>query len=268
MVDRAFGPGILGVEVGGFEGVLRGMVGGWVAAGERRVLMAGMVGSRQGWVEAAYVPCPADARALGVGAVRVGFEGAEVRVVPGVSGVDGAGVPEVMRGEEVQVAGLGLAGEGLVCLPGTHSKWVRVVDGEIAGFTTHMTGEVFGALRGHTILGRLMAGEAEDRGAFLRGVARSGEEGGLLHHVFGVRALGLMGGLGAGEAGSYLSGVLIGHEVRAAGAAGTVHLVGEAGLCGLYAAALGGIGVRGVVAEGEAAVAGLMAVGAHVEWGV
>ena len=263
------GPGLLAVPPGGFAGALRDLVGPWLAAGERRILMAGMVGSRQGWVETPYLPCPADLAGLAEAVVAVPFAGAAVRVVPGLSARDGAGVPEVMRGEEVQLAGVmgGLPPRATVCLPGTHSKWARVECGVIAGFATHMTGEVFALLRGHSILGRLMAAEAaHDKAAFARGMARARDAGGLLHHLFGVRALGLFGELGEGEGPSFLSGLLIGHEVRAAAPEGVVHLVGTPGLCALYAAALRQFGVDAAVADADAAAAGLARIGEHIAW--
>ena len=123
-----------------------------------------------------------------------------------------------MRGEETQVMGVQalLRNGGMACLPGTHSKWVRVEGGRIVGFTTHMTGEAFAALRGHTILGRMMRDGPADGAPFEAGLARSAEPGGLLHHLFGVRALGLANRLEEADAPAYLSGILIGHEVRAA----------------------------------------------------
>ena len=258
--------GILHVEPGGFPDALRDAVGDWIAAGERRVLLSGMVGSRQGWREAPYVPCPAGLAELAAGLVPAPFSDADVFLTPGVSAADGSGTPEVMRGEETQVLGAS-APAALVCLPGSHSKWARVADGRILGHETHLTGETFAALRGHTILGRLMRDGAPDPAAFNRGVARAGEPGGLLHHLFGVRALGLFGQLAEEDAAGYLSGLLIGHEVRAAlppGAA--VHLIGAAPLCALYARAIELCGGRSSQDEGDAAARGLAALGAHAAW--
>ena len=266
--DRVDGPhGILQVPSGGFADVLRIAIAPWLADGERHVLMSGMVGSRQGWQEAPYLPCPAGAAELARALVPVPFDGAQVLLVPGLK-VDG-GVPEVMRGEEVQVVGaLEVTGpDAVACLPGSHSKWVRIAHGQVAGFTTHLTGEAFAALRDHTILGRLMQpGAAADPDAFARGVERSGDPGGLLHHLFGVRTLGLTGGLADAAAASYLSGLLIGHEVRAAAPAGTVHLIGDAALCGLYAQAIALCGGTSQPGPLDAAARGLALIGAHAPW--
>ena len=197
--------GILRVPPGGFAEVLQGLAGDWIAAGEDRVLLSGMVGSRQGWLEAPYLPCPAGIDALAGALVPVPFQGATVRLVPGLSAEDGSCVPEVMRGEEMQVMGvLGDAGpDALMCLPGSHAKWVRVEGGRITGFETSMTGEAFAALRAHTILGRMMEGEAEPGPAFDAGVARSSEPGGLLHHLFGARTLALFGRLAPADGPGY-----------------------------------------------------------------
>lgn len=278
VLDRMdHGPALLSVPPGGFAAALRGAVGPWLADGETRVLLGGMVGSRQGWMEAPYLACPADPAMLAGAAVAVPFDGAAVRLVPGLSAQDEAGVPEVMRGEEVQLFGaMGrTGGDAVVCLPGSHSKWVRIAGGRIAGFRTHMTGEAFAALRQHTILGRMMQDGPTAPAAFARGVARAAEHGGLLHHLFGVRTLGLFGALPEPEAASYLSGILIGHEVHAsvampdvqAAAPGrTVCLIGTPALCTLYAAALAQCGWRAEILDQDAAAAGLVRIGEHVAW--
>ena len=180
--------------------------------------------------------------------------------------MDGSDIPEVMRGEETQVLGASAPAD-LVCLPGSHSKWARVAEGRILGYATYLTGEAFAVLRGHTILGRLMRDGDPDPAAFNRGVARAGEPGGLRHHLFGVRTRGLFEQLAGEAAASYLSGLLIGHEVRAAlppGAA--VHLIGAPQLCKLYAGAIESCGGRASLDEGEAAARGLAALGRHAAW--
>ena len=256
--------GILTVEAGGFPAVLRRVVGDWLADGERRVLLCGMVGSRQGWVEAPYLPCPAGPAEIAARLTPVPFEEAEIRLVPGLVTRDADGVPDVMRGEETKLVGLlaeGVAGQ--VCLPGTHSKWVRLAGGHIEGFGTQMTGEVRAVLLAHSILGRLVQ-PGESEAAFARGVARSGQAGGLLHHAFGTRGLGLLGELAEGETASYLSGLLIGHEIRAALAPGEpVHLAAAETLVAPYAAALGLLGVPVVTHDPDIVVRGLAAIGRH-----
>jgi 2-dehydro-3-deoxygalactonokinase len=270
--DRRTSPrGIMHVADGRFAETLREEIGPWLAAGEDRVLMSGMIGSRQGWREAPYVACPAGAAELGAALVDVPFDWARVKLVPGLDGTDESGVAEVMRGEETQVVGVlaAIGGSGLACLPGTHSKWARVEADRITGFTTHMTGETFAALRGHTILSRMMREGPADGAPFDAGVRRSGEPGGLLHHVFGVRALTLAGRLGETESAAYLSGILVGHEVRAAlhGAAGTVvHVVGAPELTALYARAISACGAFAERHDGEAAAWGLFLIGEHAPW--
>ncbi len=274
LLDRITeGPGLLTVSPGGFPDALRTAVGPWLQQGEHRILLAGMVGSRQGWIEAPYLPCPADPAALAAAARPIPFEGATVRLVPGLTTTDPAGVPEVMRGEEVQLAGVldRIGPDARVCLPGSHAKWVRIAAGRIEGFTTHLTGEAFAALRGHTILGRLMApaSPATDPAAFAAGVARSADPGGLLHHLFGVRTLGLFDRLPPEHAAAFLSGLLIGHEVRAelpGPPHGTIHLVGTSALCGLYAAAIRHLGGTAHILDEDAAATGLARIGAAIAW--
>lgn len=272
IVDRrSSARGIMHVPDGRFAETLRNEVGDWLKAGENRVLLAGMIGSRQGWKEAPYVPCPAGAAELGAALVDVPFDGAQVKLVPGMNGVDLSGIAEVMRGEETQVVGAlaAIGRDGLACLPGTHSKWVRVEGGRIVRFTSHMTGEVFGALRDHTILGRMMKDGAPNDEAFLAGVARSAEPGGLLHHLFGVRTQTLFGNLAETDGASYLSGILIGHELRAelGGMQGeTVHLIGAPELVALYAQAIAACGSKAACHDGDASVRGLVMIGERTQW--
>lgn len=266
------GQGILEVPQGGFPDALRAAIGPWLAAGEARALLCGMVGSRQGWVEAPYLPCPAGPAEIAAALTPIPFDAARLLLVPGLSTRDAAGVPDVMRGEETKLVGLLAAlgeGTGHACLPGTHSKWARVGGGRVQGFATHMTGEVRATLLEHSILGRLAAPDAPGGdapggdAAFLRGVRRARDSGGLLHHLFGTRALGLMGDLAAAETESYLSGLLIGHEVAAVlagGAApeGPVHLAGAAVLCRRYALAFDEFGLAHRLHDPDLALRGLM----------
>lgn len=270
--DRRAGPrGIMNVQDGHFADTLREEIGPWLAAGEDRVLLSGMIGSRQGWKEAPYVSAPAGAPNLAMALVDVQFDWAKVKLVPGVAGTDDSGVAEVMRGEETQVLGVlaALGGSGLACLPGTHSKWVQTDDNRITRFTTHLTGETYAALRGHTILARMMRDGPADGAPFDSGVKRSGDPGGLLHHVFGVRALALSGRLPETDTGAYLSGILIGHEVRAAlkGAFGAVvHVIGAPDLTSLYARAISACGGYAERHDGEAAARGLALIAEHASW--
>ncbi len=263
--------GILNVPDGRFGDTLREEIGPWLALGEDRVLLSGMIGSRQGWKEAPYLPCPATPAAIAAALTDIEFDWAQVKLVPGLSGTDAAGVAEVMRGEETQVIGIPalMANGGIACLPGTHSKWVRVEHGRIAHFTTHMTGEVYAALRGHTILGRTIRDGAPNSTAFEAGVERAGNQGGLLHHIFGVRAQTLTGQLAETDAGAYLSGILIGHEIRA-GLAGhpgaVVQVIGTPDLTQLYATAITACGGFAERHDGDAAAQGLALIGAHAAW--
>ena len=270
--DRRAGMrGLVNVPDSRYADTLRDEIGPWLAAGENHVLLSGMIGSRQGWKEAPYLPCPAGAPQVAAALVEIEFDWAQVKLVPGLSATDEAGVAEVMRGEETQVFGvLGAMGRsGLACLPGTHSKWVRVEDGRITGFTTHMTGEAFGALRGHTILGRMMREGPSNGAPFDAGVRRSGDPGGLLHHIFGARALVLAGRLAETDAAAYLSGILVGHEVRAALAAQqgmVVHVIGAPDLTALYARAISENGGFPERHDGEAAARGLALIGERAAW--
>ena len=239
---------------GRFAEVLAAQLSGWDDA---HVVLCGMVGARGGWHEMPYLDCPAGIDEIARHMQRIhppGFDGRELWLVPGLR--DGASdpVPDMMRGEETQLAGLlGALPPGVhqVCLPGTHSKWVMVRDGRIERIRTSMTGEVYAVLRRHSILGALMPEDDSDfdAGAFDAGLRRSAEAGGLLHHLFGVRAVGLEGRHAQEALPSYLSGLLIGHELRASGLftqvprPAEVHLVGSQRLLVPYARALAALDV-------------------------
>jgi 2-dehydro-3-deoxygalactonokinase len=243
--------GLLSVPVGGWAAVFDAEFGAWCAAHPALpVLMAGMVGSRQGWAEAPYCPCPAGATELAAALhwLRPGRM-AHMAIVPGISCGTAAGdTPDVMRGEETQVIGalslLGLRDATLV-LPGTHSKWVTAAGGRIQHVSTHMTGECYALLRQHSILARTLP--ADDAAfvpdAFEAGVLQAQQPGGLLHHLFSVRSLALFDRLDGAALASRLSGLVIGEELRAELATGTATaapllLVGNASLSQRYQRAL------------------------------
>jgi len=248
---------------GGFDAVFEATCGAWLARGTPLpVIAAGMVGSAQGWMEAPYVSTPADPAALVAGIVRVKtLKGVTVHIVPGV--LEDGTLPNVMRGEETQIFGA-LASDtaldhepygGLIGLPGTHAKWAVVSKGRIERFYTFMTGETYGALRDHTILGRTMrTPDHQDMDAFVRGVdtAKDAGHAGLLATIFSTRTLGLTGQLKPEQQADYLSGLLIGHELRGlnevlareqADLAGkALRLIGNDALCERYRHALARFG--------------------------
>ena len=263
--------GIMQVPADGFPAALDRQVGGWRSAHPGLpVLMSGMVGSRQGWAEAPYLSCPASAEGLAGGLLQIPGDAA-VWIVPGVSYQAPDGRHDVIRGEEVQIFGaLGnrVRGRQVCCLPGTHSKWASVQDGRIDWFATSMTGEVFSVMAEHSILGRLMdpagqdgAGEHDDA-AFRKGLALAAEPGGLLNHLFAVRAEGLFGAVPSAGLRAYLSGIVIGHEVRAmcglARPEGPVTLIGRPDLTRLYGLAIGEFGLSTqIVSSQDATLMGL-----------
>jgi 2-dehydro-3-deoxygalactonokinase len=225
-----------------------------------------MIGSKQGWLEAPYCPCPASLGALASHIARIDLaDGQPLHIIPGVSHVDPqSGVPDVMRGEETQIVGaLPAAGAHLAVLPGTHSKWARVENGVIVSFASFMTGEVYAALSGHTILGRLMHQDAPpDDAAFTRGVTYGLDSpGALLSRLFSARTLGLFGQLDGAALPSYLSGLLIGSEIGAAMAmqpgAQQVTLLGSPALTGRYRLALAAAGIESDTGDADCAPVGM-----------
>ncbi len=264
---RSSPQGILSVENGKFSAVLEEQAGDWIAAGDSPVVMSGMIGSRQGWLEVPYATCPAGFGEIAAGMRKVTWAGGTAWIAPGLTCRDEAGIPDVMRGEEVQILGvLDRLGPGAhtVCLPGTHSKWVEVSDGRIARFTTHMTGEAFAVFKAHSILGRMMTDGAIDAAAFEDGVRRSADAGGLLHHLFGVRARGLFGELAEAASASYLSGMLVGHEIRSAhGRRGQAHLLCSTQLTEIYGRAFTVLGIEAKALDPDSVTKGLFHLAAY-----
>jgi len=260
--------GILNVPQGGFRAAFEALTEGWRQAPHEAtpILMSGMIGSRQGWIEANYATCPAGVGELAALSVSVPDVPA-ARIVPGVRTAAATGRNDVMRGEEVQILGaLKLAGmdEAVACLPGTHSKWAKADRAAITDFSTAMTGEVFDLLCKHSILGKLMAPRAEDDlETFRRGVKRTAQNGGLLNHLFAVRADGLFGDVAPESLEDYLSGILIGAEIAEMSrlyraTASPVALVGSPLLTTRYEVALEMAGIRPLIVDAEqATLAGL-----------
>ena len=258
---RSTAQGILAVEGNRFSDALESLAGDWIASGAAPIVLSGMIGSRQGWLEVPYVQCPAGFAEIRAGLRSVRWKEHVAWIVPGVSSRDESGVPDVMRGEETQILGaMDQLGKGrhLLCLPGTHSKWVEVEDQRIVRFATYMTGESFAIFKSHSILGRMMTEGMPDSAAFDTGVRRSADPGGVLHHLFGVRTRGLFEEISGSAAASYLSGILIGHEIRAARAsAATVHLLGSAALSETYSRALAILGIASAALPPDAAAGAL-----------
>ena len=274
IIDRVeSGDGILSVADGAFQSTLTRFLAGWIGAhGVLPIIMSGMIGSRQGWVEAPYLMTPVDLGALDQAVTWIdGGALGSIALVPGIETRDEAGIPDVMRGEETQILGAlttsGVA-DGLFVLPGTHSKWVWVDELRLVRFQTFMTGEVFAALREQTILGRLMGDgpQAFHRDGFCAGVgagATAGQPGQLLTRIFAARTFGLRDDWTAARLESYLSGLLIGAELAAGRGLATdvsvVTIVGNARLTERYEIAALTLGIATQRAGVDLAVAGQVA---------
>jgi 2-dehydro-3-deoxygalactonokinase len=264
--SREYPRGILTVPPGQFEALFNEHFGDWMQAEGALCLISGMAGSRQGWQEAPYCPCPADFAELSQHLLWL--QPNRIALVPGLSftSTDTLHTPDVMRGEEVQIFGaLQLTGRdnATLVLPGTHSKWVQVHSGRVTQFQTFMTGEVFALMSQHSILGKTLdLNGAFDEATFLQGVDQSQQAGSVLHHLFAVRTLGLFDRLSAAQLPSYLSGLLIGEELRtqALGAdSAPVILIGSDTLTQRYSLALQHLGLACQSHGAEATWAGLHA---------
>ncbi len=273
--------GVMAVPANGFEAVLREVCGDWLAVQPGLPLLAsGMVGSRQGWQEASYLPLPAGPEQAAADLTVVALGKHRLHIVPGVSAQPRPGRFDVMRGEETQVWGSTdtlsalqapvdpasssataaaapapqtRAPGGWCVLPGTHSKWVRCdAQGRVCDFHTHMTGELYALLSQHGTPGRLMVQGHSDPAAFDAGVALGAHEHAhATRALFAARTAGLLGGVAGPSLPDYLSGLLVGMELASSLAAlpadqraQPLLLVGDDVLCQRYARALQQLGAQ------------------------
>ena len=211
--------GVFGHEGKGFEDSLLSSCGKWLSEYAKiPILMAGMIGSRAGWLETEYLSCPVSPRSVSASLVRgPDIASHPVYLVPGVTVRCVTDNPDVMRGEETQT--FGALGEdrrsnAAVVVPGTHSKWIRFEGGKISSFATFMTGELFGATRKCQSLQFLDDDFLFDKTDFLKGVGVSKKRGGLLHHLFSIRAHAMLKPEASNPNPSYMLGLLVGREIR------------------------------------------------------
>lgn len=257
------GRGILSVHPGEFASAAQELRH---HLGNLPLLLAGMVGSSRGWVEAPYVGCPADIDDLA--AQITWIEPSQIAVLPGVSVMD-EDRADVMRGEEIQIFGA-IAGGAIpescfVGHPGTHNKWVVVRHGQVVNFRTVMTGEMFGMLRDRGTLAEMLTEEVFPDEAFRKGVRKGLLSPVLTAELFSVRAAVLLGRMTKTFSQSYVSGLLIGADLsvglRFVGSEPII-LMGDPELTGLYAAAAGVAGRKTSQVNGEGAfLAGATAIG-------
>ncbi len=245
-----------------FAPVLEKHLGALGAPNHLPVLVCGMAGSRQGWVEAPYCDLPASLSGLGAFAVAAPGIARDVRIIPGLA-QRSADEPDVMRGEETQLLGAigGIEGRAVACMPGTHSKWVRIEDGEVRHFRTFMTGELYAAIRNHTILHHAGAQDAPAAGGevFAAAVRKAlAEPQALTANLFAIRAGELLGFNEPHGADHAISGMLIGSEIAAAkaglGPGEKVHLIATGAIAARYGEALRMAGIDHVLHDADQCV--------------
>ncbi len=266
--EQASSRGILTIPTGEFASFFIAGYASWTGIPGVICLISGMAGSKQGWVEAPYCACPAGFNEVAAKLHWIDHKTAPcpIAIVPGLT-CEHAHAPDVMRGEEVQIFGaMQLTGlrDGIFVLPGTHSKWAQVKNGRVLNFRTYMTGEIYALLSQHSILSKTVSADATfDEAAFADGVLLSsrGTQGSLLHTAFSTRTLSLFNRRSAGALASYLSGLVIGEELRLQeitnGA--EVVLIGSATLTLRYTQALALKGIYARTLGSEASWAGLHA---------
>lgn len=274
--------GVVLAESRGREGMLHAAEAGFDLVLERHlqqlnvpaglpVVICGMAGARQGWIEAAYLATPTRLDDIAANATIVTRRNADTRILPGLSHGDPA-MPSVMRGEETQLMGLALEqGAALVCMPGTHCKWVEISDGTVTGFSTFMTGELFDVLASHSILKHAIdhgAGKMQPDTGFLSAVKTGFDNPDTAWaQIFALRAAQLLGLSQQEDGAGFLSGLLIGAEIGAAlklhPASERLILVASGQLAELYTAGLRHVGLQAELHDAEAATRKGLLAAAH-----
>lgn len=237
-----------------FEDALLDMAGDWIT-GPIMAIACGMVGARQGWTEAQYAQVPCDVIPDSFTRAPTRTPGLSVFIIPGISQSSPA---DVMRGEETQIAGflaLNPGWDGVLCLPGTHTKWCHISAGEVVSFQTFMTGDMFAALSAHTVLRHSIADTGWDEGAFAEALddALSRPEK-MAARLFSLRAEGLLHGMSNETARARLSGTLIGAELAAAKPywlGQNIGIIGAGKVADLYALALESQGAHARIADND-----------------
>ena len=238
-----------------FEPALLRLIGPWLGSAPVTVLACGMVGARQGWAEAAYQPVPCKPGAAGLTRAATCDPRLDVLILPGLSQ---ASPPDVMRGEETQILGLLAQNpdfDGVICLPGTHSKWAHVSAGEIVSFQTAMTGEIFALLAERSVLRHALGAGDPDQEAFDAAIAETlSRPERLAQALFGIRAASLLSDQSGSTARGRLSGLLIGAELAATRPywlGREIILAGAPALSALYARALKSQGASVTIKPGD-----------------
>jgi 2-dehydro-3-deoxygalactonokinase len=275
LAESRGGEGMLHCAGGtGFAPVLRDHLVRLGAPAGAPVLICGMAGARQGWAEAPYIRTPTRLDALHEGAIRIDAPG-DIRILPGIAQAR-ADRPDVMRGEETQLLGVTEPDfSGLVCIPGTHSKWVRIDAGRIVEFSTYMTGELFSVIAEHSILAHAVETTdalAADGPPFRDGLSAAlAEPTALTASLFRLRAAQLLGFEQRADGAARLSGLLIGTELadalRRHGPFQSVRLIGAGSLGRLYEAALTAQGIDVTTVDAEQASRRGLAKAALKLWG-
>ncbi|MBX3581739.1 MAG: 2-dehydro-3-deoxygalactonokinase [Rhizobiaceae bacterium] len=279
LAERRSSEGMLVATGEGFSSILERHLAAVGAPADLPVIVCGMAGARQGWVEAPYVTLPASLDGILAGAVPVPAQGRTIRILPGLA-QRSAEAPDVMRGEETQLAGitpLFVQGSHVICMPGTHSKWVQAADGIVQVFRTWLTGELFAVLSKHSILrhslGDDIAPPMPDNQAFLAACSEAlGHGGDIGPSLFRVRAATLLNDQKPEVAAATLSGLLIGAEIASARRvfgplSNKIVLVASGSLGMLYGAALRLAGCTLIQADADDAVrSGLFEAAKRLGW--
>jgi 2-dehydro-3-deoxygalactonokinase len=273
ILDHRRGPGIASCrgDADAIASAFAAMTTGWDSTVP--ALLAGVVGASFGWRDAGYLPCPIPVTDIGAHAVRAPTNARATWIAPGIHCINRWGEPDTMRGEELQIAGWAAAangGDALVAMPGTHCKWAQVSGGMVAQFHSAISGELYGLLREHSVMVDRGARDAVfDASAFAEGaaLAKSASAIDVLALAFGARARQATGRMAADAAPSFLSGLVIGCDIRTAlaqYAEANLVLIGDARLTDRYAAALAYWGRGAQCIDGDTAVrAGLLMAARH-----
>ena len=266
VLDKRTGPGVSKMNGRSYSDVLYALIDEWLPDTDTdRIYLGGMVGSSIGWRETSYIPCPADLSTILRETSILRCKSKLVYIVPGLSCINALGEPDVLRGEEIELLAIaeGLSGVNYVCIPGTHTKWVKLKDNIVESFFTCVAGEVYDVLLNN---GVLSSSDRNTQSSDLKAYESSlqdiyGAPEALLALMFSARSRTVTGSLTAHQAQDRLSGLLIGADVNLAlkqlefESGKNVHIIGSDTLSQRYEIALKMKGIKTVVTSASTACA-------------
>ena len=222
---KSQGPGISMLGGRSPEEALFEIVDKWIEEQTvSEIYLSGMVGSTLGWVDVPYMECPLDMSDISPHVVRFIARDIPIVIIPGLACQNLLGHNDVIRGEETELLGWFSTAStqqlksSLICIPGTHTKWIKIENGKIDSFLTSVVGEMYQIISANGVLAKPHFGKTvQSSNAFMLALDNiSKRPSNLMNLLFTTRANAVRGEFSPEDSTDYLSGLLIGADIQAA----------------------------------------------------